>query len=182
MNAWICIFSVNLIIIKMNYRLEAKKAVTLQISNDTFWYLYQEEEMIDDDNMEEAQEIMGMFPNGFVIKNDYKVVDDEPDLIECTFIPYEKDIDISWDGEHVMYSPKNFRSLVFLFKVISHERCYVRSMDERDGTIFYEGEYDVAFINGSPWCKIPPKDQNRKQCSLIPMWGKQVKYFTKNRF
>jgi hypothetical protein len=60
----------------MNYKLDATKAVTLQISNDSFWYLYQEEEMIDEDNMEEAQEVMSMFPNGFIIKDDFKVVDD----------------------------------------------------------------------------------------------------------
>src|SRR5574344_2823082 len=93
-------------IAKMNYKLDAQNATTLQISNDTFWYLYQEEEMIDEDNMEEAQEIMGMFPNGFIIKDDYRIVDDEPDLIECTFVPYVQDIDIVWDGEHVAYNSK----------------------------------------------------------------------------
>ena len=166
----------------MTYKLDAKNAVTLQISNDSFWYLYQEEEMIDEENMEEAQEVMGMFPYGFIIKDDFKVVDDEPDLIECTFIPYIQDIDIIWDGEEVVYNSKNIRSDVFLFKVINHNRCYIRWMDERDGRIFREGEYDVVYLNGNPWCQIKPKDQNRKQCSLIPLFGKRVKYFTKNRF
>lgn len=173
---------VYLIIIKMNYKLDAQNAVTLQICNDTFWYLYQEEEMIDEDNMEEAQEVMSMFPNGFIIKDNFKVVDDEPDLIECTFVPYVQDIDIVWDGEHVIHNSKGIRSDVFLFKIINHNRCYIRWMDERDGRIFREGEYDVVYFGGNPWCQIPQKDQNRKQCSLIPMWGKQAKYFTKNRF
>ena len=170
------------IIIKMNYKLEKKNAITLQICNDSFWYLYQEEEMIDEDNMEEAQEVMNMFPNGFIIKDDFKVVDDEPDLIECTFVPYIQDIDIVWDGEYVAYNSKGIRSNVFLFKVIDHNRCYIRWMDERDGRIFKEGEYEVVYYNGNPWCKIPSDSRLFKTCSLIPMQGKQAKYFTKNRF
>lgn len=166
----------------MAYKLDAKKAQTMQISNDSFWYLYQEDEMIDDDNMEEAEEIMQMFPYGFIIKDDFKVVDDEPDLIECTFIPYVEDIDIKWDGEHVAYNSKGIRSDVFLFKKISHERCYIRWMDERDGRIFREGEFDVVYFKGNPWCSIPSKNQNSKQGSLIPMWGKNAKYFTSTRF
>jgi len=167
---------------KMSYKLDASKAITLQITNDSFWYLYQEDEMIDDDNMEEAEEVISMFPNGFIIKDDFKVVDDEPDLIECTFVPYVQDIDIAWDGENVPYNSKNIRSDVFLFKIINHERCFVRWMDERDGRILREGEYDVAYIGGNPWCKVVSNPKLLNKYSLIPLWGKQVKYFTKNRF
>ena len=166
----------------MKYRLEAKNATTLQISNDTFWYLYQEEEMIDEENMEEAKEVIGMFPYGFIIKDDYKVVEDEPDLIECTFIPYIEDEDIAWDGEHVAYNYKGIRSDVFLFKIISHEKAYIRWTDERDGRIFREGEYEVVYDKGNPWCKIPSGSRLFNTSSLIPLWGKRVKYFTKNRF
>ena len=165
----------------MKYKLDAEKAITLQICNDSFWYLYQEEEMIDEDNMEEAEEILAMFPNGFIIKEDFRVVDDEPDLIECTFIPYVEDIDIQWDGEHITYNSKQYRSDVCMFKVISHTRCYIRCLDERDGKIYREGEHDVIFLNGNPWCQIPQSNPN-KQCTLIPLWGPRVKYFTKNRF
>lgn len=164
----------------MKYKLDADKAVTMQISNDSFWYLYQEEEMIDEDNMEEAEEVMSMFPNGFIVKDDYKVVDDEPDLIECTFIPYVEDNDIIWDGEFVAFNSKGLRSTVMLFKVISHEKCSIRLYDERDGRIFREGDFNVAYFNGNPWCIIP--SSNSKTNSMIPMWGKQAKYFTKNRF
>ena len=174
--------NVHQIITLMNYKLDATKAVTLQISNDSFWYLYQEEEMIDEDNMEEAEEVMSMFPNGYIIKDDYAVVEDEPDLIECTFIPYVKDISINWDGENVPYNSKGHRSSVLLFKIISNKQCYIRIVDERDGTILREGECDVVFISGNPWCKIEPKDQNRKQCTMLPLWGAHTKYFTKNRF
>ena len=157
------------------FRLDTTKATTLQISNDAFWYLYQEEEMIDEDNMEEAEEVMSMFPNGFIIKDNYKVVDDEPDLIECTFIPYIEDIDIVWDGEYVGYNSKGIRSDVVLFKVISNERCYMRWFDERDGRILKEGEFDVIRANGNVFCRT-------SKIGLIPLTGPRVKYFTKARF
>ena len=166
----------------MNYKLDLEKAVTLQISNDAFWFLYQDEEMIDEDNMEEAEEVLSMFANGFVIKDDYKIVDDEPDLIECTFIPYVEDKDMNWDGEYTAFNSKSIRSDVVLFKIINHNKCYIRWTDERNGKIHREGEYDVTYYDGNPWCVIPPENTNRKQCSLIPMWGKRIKYFTNNRF
>ena len=53
----------------------------MQISNDAFYYLYYGEEPLDDENMEEAQEIADMFPNGFVIEDNWENVDDT-DLIE----------------------------------------------------------------------------------------------------
>lgn len=165
----------------MAYKLDAEHATTLQISNDAFWYLYQEEEMLDEDNMEEAIEVMNMFPNGYIIKDDYKFVEDEDDLIECTFIPYVQDIDIVWDGEYVD-NPKGPRTFVFLFKVISHDKCYIRHFDERDGRIISEGEFDVVYYNGNPWCIQPSKDPHMKQATETPLWGKRVKYFTSNRF
>ena len=166
----------------MKYKLDATKATTLQISNDSFWYLYQEDEMIDEDNMEEADEILSLFPNGFIIKDDFKIVDDEPDLIECTFIPYIEDIDINWDGEHVIVNSKGVRVDVLMFKIINHERCYIRWMDERDGRIFDEGEFEVEYDGKNPWCKVPSKSRIFNTYSLIPLWGKHTKYFTKNRF
>lgn len=168
----------------MKYKLDASKTVSLQISNDTFWYLYQEEEMIDDSNMEEAEEIISMFPNGFIIKDDFAVVEDQPDLIECEFIPYVEDTDITeWDGEHVICNNKGIRVDITLFKVISHSRCRIRNFNETNGKVLFEGEYDVVYYHKNPWCSIPsttPRGAHTE--TLIPLWGKDVKYFTKNRF
>lgn len=171
----------NQIDIKMAYRLDASKAQTLQISNDAFWYLYQEEEMLDESNMEEAKEVMQMFPFGYLIKEDFMQVEDEADLIECTFIPYVEDVDIKWDGESRCYNSKGVSPYVLLFKIVSHDKCFIRSTDERDGRIFNEGEFNVVYFNGNPWCEIPSKS-GRKQSSLIPLCGKFTKYFTSNRF
>ena len=164
----------------MAYRLDITKQQTLQISNDTFWYLYQEEEMLDESNMEEAKEIMGMFPFGYQIKDDYVAVENEPDLIECTFIPYIKETDIEWDGESRCYNSKGTDPFVLLFRIVSHDKCFIRYMDERDGRIFVEGEFNVVYKNGNPWCEVPSKQS--KQSSLFPIYGKQTKFFTANRF
>lgn len=67
----------------------------MQITNDAFFYLLEEEQPLDDINLEEAQEIIAMFPNGFYIEENWKTVENS-DLIECSFIPYVK-IDFDFD-------------------------------------------------------------------------------------
>ena len=165
----------------MAYKLDSKNAKTLQISNDSFWYLYQEEEMIDEDNMNEAEEILKMFPNGFIIKDNYCVVTDDTSLIECTFIPYVQDIDIEWDGEFVFLTSNKQRTFVVLFKINNKDSCYIRWYDERDGRILKEGNFSVVYFNNNPWCEIPSNNKYVRS-SLIPLVGNRVKYFTKNRF
>ena len=72
------------------FRIDYSKKQTMQISNDAFFYLLEEEEPLDDENLDEAKEILSMFPYGFHIEDDWKPVEDS-DLIECTFIPYVED-------------------------------------------------------------------------------------------
>ena len=72
------------------FLLNRSKTLELQISNDAFFYLLEEEEPLDEANLEEAQEILAMFPNGFVIEDGWKPVEDS-DLIEATFVPYTID-------------------------------------------------------------------------------------------
>lgn len=77
------------------FRLDYSQKQEMQISNDAFFYLLEEEEPLDEENLEEAQEILAMFPHGFYIKEDWKTVDDS-DLIDCIFIPYVED-DMDFD-------------------------------------------------------------------------------------
>lgn len=77
------------------FKLDYSKAQTMQISNDAFFFVTEEEEPLDEENLEEAQEILSMFPNGFYVKENWKSVEDS-DLIEATFIPYVEDND-DWD-------------------------------------------------------------------------------------
>lgn len=75
------------------FRLNYDKAQTMQISNDAFFFITKKEEPLDEENLKEAQDVLNMFPNGFYIEENWKLVEDS-DLIEATFIPY---IDDDWD-------------------------------------------------------------------------------------
>lgn len=130
----------------------------MQISNDAFFYLLEEEEPLDEENLEEAQEILAMFPHGFYIEEDWKTVEDS-DLIECTFVPYvEDDMDfdeyqdltkyvqcqIKWlDSSHIRVwwyrLDTGARELRGDFKVYTNNyghRC------------FHTGDQDASFIAG----------------------------------
>ena len=72
------------------FRLDCSKAQTVQISNDAFFFITEEEEPLDEENLEEAQEVLSMFPNGFYVEENWKPVEDS-DLIKATFIPYVED-------------------------------------------------------------------------------------------
>lgn len=77
------------------FKLDYSKAQTMQISNDAFFFITEEEEPLDEENLEEAQEVLSMFPNGLYVEENWKPVEDS-DLIEATFIPYVEDED-DWD-------------------------------------------------------------------------------------
>lgn len=138
--------------------LDYSKAQTMQISNDAFFFITEEEEPLDEENLEEANEIIGMFPNGFCVEENWKPVEDS-DLIEATFIPYVKDendydeyqdltkyiqMQIKWlDANHIRAwwydSQKGTRELYGEFKVYTNQyghRC------------FHTGEQDKDFVAG----------------------------------
>lgn len=69
------------------FKADYDKKQTFQLSNDAFYFLYCGEEPLDEDNIEEALEIQGLFPNGFIIEDNWTAVEDS-DLIEATFVPY----------------------------------------------------------------------------------------------
>ena len=103
----------------MAYKLDSNKAEIRLLSNDAFFWLKDEEDPIDEDNLEEAQEILSMFPNGFVIAENWKYVDD--DTIQATFVPYVEDtLNIEWDGEsRCIKNNGEIDRFVFLFKKVS---------------------------------------------------------------
>lgn len=78
------------------YRLDFDAKTVVQISNDAFHMLMYDEEPIDPDNAEEAEEIKAMFPNSFIIDDNWDYLDDEPGMVECTIIPYKPD-DFKYD-------------------------------------------------------------------------------------
>lgn len=159
----------------MKYKLDPSKAEIRLLSNDAFFYLKDEEDPIDDDNLEEAYEIISMFPNGFVVSDNWSYVDN--DTIEATFIPYvEDELDITWDGEHrLKLNNGKSDTWAFMFKVINHTTCYARWADDVSGRCVYEGECTVEHVSGKPWA-VTPKG------SRLPLWGTNTKYFTANTF
>ena len=69
--------------------LDFEQAQSLQLSNDAFYYLLQDEEPLDEANLQEAFEILALFPEGFEIQDNWQIVEDS-DLIEATFVPYKQ--------------------------------------------------------------------------------------------
>lgn len=159
----------------MAYRLDSSKAETRYLSNDAFFWLKDEDDPIDEENLEEAYEILAMFPNGFVIQDKWKYVDN--DLIEAVFIPYvEEQNAIIWDGEYRdILSNGKADAFGFMFKIIDNTKCYARWFNDENGKLIYEGECEVKYFQGNPWACTP-------KGSKTPLWGKKVKYFTSNRF
>ena len=73
------------------YKLDYSKTKIIQLSNDAFYYLREEDEPLDEANMEEAEEIIGLFPNGFIIEDDWSFIEGT-DLIEAKFVPYVPEV------------------------------------------------------------------------------------------
>lgn len=93
------------------FRLDYSQQQTMQISNDAFFYLLEEEEPLDEENLEEAYEILALFPHGFNIEENWKAVEDS-DLIECTFVPYiEDDMDFDEYEELTKYLQQQIKWL-----------------------------------------------------------------------
>ena len=156
----------------MAYVLDPSKAETRFLSNDAFFWLKDEEEPLDESNLEEAEEIMQMFPNGFVIDDNWDYEKDEPDTIRATFIPYVQDNCNEWDGETRDAKENSFS---FRFKVLAYNKCYARWSNDTTGKVIFEGECEVKYYASNPWAYTPNK-------SSIPLWGQKCIYFTNKRF
>ena len=154
----------------MAYKLDPSKALVRILSNDAFFWLFAEEEPLDEENLEEAEEIQALFPNGFIIQEGWTYEDE--DSIKATFIPYVLDNVSDWDGEN-RDNDKN--AVSFKFRILAFNKCYVRWVNENTGKLIYEGECEVKYIASNPWAYTP----NR---SFIPLWGPKCLYFTNKRF
>lgn len=140
------------------FKLDYSKAQTMQISNDAFFFITEEEEPLDGVNLEEAQDVLSMFPNGFYVEENWKPIKNSG-LIEATFIPYVKDEDewdecqdltkylqmqIKWlDANHIRAwwydCQKGTRELQGDFKVYTNQYGL---------KYFHTGEQDKGFILG----------------------------------
>ena len=150
------------------YALNYKDKKTLQLSNDAFFMLYQDEEPIDDENREEAFEIAQMFPNGFLIADDWDYVEDS-DIIEATFIPYTKssfDYDMYFD---------TFNGWQFQVKLLKDNKIITRYYkdDSDDADFMRLHETTVKVINGKHWAEswsgsVYPMYKMVKKPTILP--------------
>lgn len=147
------------------FRLNYNEQKIFQLSNDAFFYLAYGEEVLDEDNLEEAQEIADLFPNGFYIEDNWEYIENS-DLIQATFVPYiidDFDFDeyenltndiqhqIKWLGPNLIrawwYYPKSGkRKLRGDFKVYTNQfgaRCFHTGDQEKD---FAPGKSSKYFL------------------------------------
>lgn len=122
------------------FKLDYDKAQLLQISNDAFFFITEEEEPLDEENLEEAQEILDMFPNGFYIKEDWAFVKDS-DLIEATFVPYiEVKNDENEDWDEYQYITKFQQTQI---KWLDADHVRVWWYNSQNGTRELRGDFKV---------------------------------------
>lgn len=149
------------------YRLDITKALTLQITNDAFYYLKEDEDPLDDDNLDEALEVLSMFPNGFEIREDWRPVEDS-DLIEATFIPYVK-VDDDYDASEEMA-----KGYYFQIKLTQGNRFVkVWSFRESTGERKYKGEYELRYNSNKSHIGYATGDWRKGKGCLL--WLKRYK-------
>lgn len=144
----------------MEFQLDNSKSVELQLSNDAFFYLLQEDEMLDDSNMEEANEVMSMFPNGFIIQDNWEYIDD--DLINAIFIPYIKQK--SFDGKVEL-----FNNWIFQYKVLNKYKAFCRFYNTVTGKTFNEGEWPIIECCNGKKHRIHIQKQGRRDFCEMPL-------------
>ncbi len=150
--------------------LDYNKAQIMQISNDAFFFITKEEEPLDEENLEEAQEVLSMFPNGFYVEKNWKTVEDS-DLIEATFIPYveyEEDKD-DWDEYQDLT-----KYLQMQIKWLDANRIRVWWYDCQKGTRKLQGDFKVYTNQRGLKC-FHTGEQNKEFVS-----GKMSLYFLKH--
>ena len=145
----------------MAYVLDPNQSVVMQISNDAFFYLKEDEEPLDENNLEEANEILAMFPNGFIISDDWEYVEDEPDTIQVTFIPYIKKKQ-NWDGYVI-----GFGGWITQFKIIDSNSAHLIHYNENTGKTFGEQDCAIKYYDGKPRLYYPANaPQNKSHCEI----------------
>lgn len=142
------------------------------LSNDAFFYLYAEEEPLDDDNLDEALEVAEYFPNGFIIKEGWQYIDN--DMIEATFVPLiQKEVD--FDAEQEMAKGYFFR--IRLCPDCKHIELY--SYRISTGQTVYKGTYELRLSSTGKEIGFATGDWRKGKGCLL--WLKHFKEVSRGR-
>lgn len=152
--------------------LDYSKAQTMQISNDAFFFITEEEEPLDEENLEEANEIIGMFPNGFYVKENWAPVENS-DLIEATFIPYVEDSNNNSDYDEYQDITKRLQMQIKWLDA-NHIRAWW--YDSQKGTRELYGEFRVYTNQHGHKC-FHTGDQDKIEIGKCSLWF--LKHFHK---
>ena len=135
-----------------------------KLSNDAFFYLLEEEEPLDENNLKEARAILAQFSSGFIIEDNWEMLSGTG-LVKCTIIPYIEDkadfdeyenltpniqMQIKWLGPNIIRAwwfdnKTNIRELKGDFKVYSLQgnKCF-HTGDQTSG--FITGKMSLYFL------------------------------------
>lgn len=145
----------------MAYVLDKNQSVIMQISNDTFFYIKEDEEPLDDESFEEINRIMKMFPNGLIINDNWEYIKNKPNAVQVTIIPYIEEQQ-DWDGCIPI-----FNHGVCKFKIENAKFAYVQNYNEKTGKTSIKQKASIEYFYGKPWLCYPIESKSR---SMIPMW------------
>lgn len=145
-------------------KLDYEKAEIRQLSSDAFFLLLKNEPPLDEDNIEEADEIKEMFPNGFEIEDSWRYAEDG--CVEAKFIPYiiTEDNEVKYEFKWRGYNSKGKDRYVFRY---NSDNSYIW-LDEETGKVISQGIFELQYINKKPWAILPSKSSVHTQ---IPLWN-----------
>lgn len=151
----------------MNYVLDKSKAKTIELSNDAFFYIYKDEEPLDDDNIVEAKNILAQFPNGFVIL-DWAYA--EASRVSATFAPYVDNY-VEYDGQ----MPFICKDWVLRYKYLSKEVARITIVNLVTNKINIDCDCKVVYIKNKPWVMFTKNGDashfgDNQPCCRIPLW------------
>lgn len=141
-----------------NFVLDNSKKQVMRVLNDTFYYLYYDEEPLDDTSLEEIEKIKNKFPYGFYIEDNWKAIENT-NQIEIVITPYIQEA-IDYDEYYEVTNSKqlqikwlddsNIRA--WLFNIETAERKlygdFIVYVNEYGNKCFHIGKQDEEFVSG----------------------------------
>ena len=141
-----------------NFVLDNSKKQVMKVLNDTFYYLYYDEEPLDDTSLEEIEKIKSKFPYGFYIEDNWKAIENT-NQIEIVITPYIQEA-IDYDEYYEVTNSKqlqikwlddsNIRA--WLFNLETAERKlygdFIVYVNEYGNKCFHTGKQDEEFVSG----------------------------------